>query len=144
MITITQKAAEKVQEIAAAEELQGQGLRLKVIGGGCAGFSYDLYFEDKPGEEDEIYEDKGKEFRWRLKASNGQVVAASSGAYAINADCEMAIDPIKKCAQGRGERREGEIGSFTTAVVLSSVIISCFAQHTRIYPSMVRSNSEVS
>src|SRR6185369_11598972 len=59
MITITQKAAEKVLEIATAEELHGQGLRLKVIGGGCAGFSYDLYFEDKPSEEDEVYEDKG-------------------------------------------------------------------------------------
>ena len=47
MITITEKAAEKVQEIASAEDLHGQGLRLRVIGGGCAGFSYDLYFEDK-------------------------------------------------------------------------------------------------
>src|SRR6185437_4398188 len=45
MITITPKAAEKVLEIAAAEELQGQGLRLRVIGGGCAGFPYDLYFD---------------------------------------------------------------------------------------------------
>jgi iron-sulfur cluster insertion protein len=59
MITITEKAAEKVNEIAVAEELGGQGLRLKVIGGGCAGFSYDLYFEDKPGEMDETFEDKG-------------------------------------------------------------------------------------
>ena len=59
MITITQKAAEKVQEIAQAEDLIGQGLRLRVVGGGCAGFSYDLYFEDKPGEMDEEFEDKG-------------------------------------------------------------------------------------
>ena len=34
MISITEKAAEKVQEIASAEELHGQGLRLRVIGGG--------------------------------------------------------------------------------------------------------------
>lgn len=59
MITITQKAADKVQEIAAAEDLVGQGLRLRVIGGGCAGFAYDLYFEDKPTELDEQFEDKG-------------------------------------------------------------------------------------
>ena len=45
MITITEKAAVKVKEIAEAESLLGQGLRLRVIGGGCAGFSYDLYFE---------------------------------------------------------------------------------------------------
>ncbi len=59
MITITQKAAEKVNEIAQAEDLIGQGLRLRVVGGGCAGFSYDLYFEDKPGDMDEEFEDKG-------------------------------------------------------------------------------------
>lgn len=59
MITITERAAEKVHEIAEAEDLKGQGLRLRVIGGGCAGFSYDLYFEDKPGEMDETFEDRG-------------------------------------------------------------------------------------
>ncbi len=59
MITITDKAAEKVKEIAAAEALEGQGLRLRVVGGGCAGFTYDLYFEDKLGEMDEEFEDKG-------------------------------------------------------------------------------------
>jgi iron-sulfur cluster insertion protein len=52
MITITEKAATKVREIAEAEALQGQGLRLRVIGGGCSGFTYDLYFEDKLGEMD--------------------------------------------------------------------------------------------
>src|SRR5579862_6124473 len=59
MITITEKAASKVKEIASAESLQGQGLRLKVVGGGCAGFSYDLYFEDKVGDMDEIFEHNG-------------------------------------------------------------------------------------
>ena len=59
MITITEKAAEKVKEIASSEALEGQGLRLRVIGGGCAGFSYDLYFEDKMGEMDEEFESRG-------------------------------------------------------------------------------------
>ena len=59
MITITEKAAAKVKEIAAAESLEGQGLRLRVVGGGCAGFSYDLYFEDSVTDMDEQYEDKG-------------------------------------------------------------------------------------
>ncbi len=57
MITITEKAASKVKEIADAEALAGQGLRLRVVGGGCAGFSYDLYFEDQIGELDEQYID---------------------------------------------------------------------------------------
>jgi iron-sulfur cluster insertion protein len=58
-ISITDKAAQKVLEIAAEEDLAGQGLRLRVIGGGCAGFNYDLYFEDTPTSMDEEFEDKG-------------------------------------------------------------------------------------
>ena len=53
MITITELAAGKVKEIADAEGLHGQGLRLRVLGGGCAGFQYDLYFEDAPTDMDE-------------------------------------------------------------------------------------------
>ncbi len=59
MITITDKAAEKVREIAAEDKLEGQALRLRILGGGCAGFNYDLYFEDKPIDTDETFEDKG-------------------------------------------------------------------------------------
>lgn len=59
MITITDRAAEKVKSIATEESLLGQGLRLRVMGGGCAGFNYDLYFEDAPTSMDEAFEDKG-------------------------------------------------------------------------------------
>ena len=54
MITITDRAASKVMEIAKEEDLLGQGLRLRVLGGGCAGFQYALYFEDKPTDMDEM------------------------------------------------------------------------------------------
>jgi uncharacterized protein YegP (UPF0339 family) len=46
----------------------------------------------------ETYEDKAKEFRWRCKASNGQIVASSSEGYKAKRDCEHAIDLIKKGA----------------------------------------------
>jgi iron-sulfur cluster insertion protein len=59
MISITPLAAEKVKDIAQAEGLNGQGLRLRVIGGGCAGFQYDLYFEDSPTDLDETFESHG-------------------------------------------------------------------------------------
>ena len=55
MITITDRAASKVKEIAEAEALTEQGLRLRVVGGGCAGFTYDLYF-DRPGQDDVVVE----------------------------------------------------------------------------------------
>lgn len=59
MISLTGVAAGKVKEISAAEGLEGQGLRLRVIGGGCAGFQYDLYFEDVPTDLDEKFESHG-------------------------------------------------------------------------------------
>jgi uncharacterized protein YegP (UPF0339 family) len=46
----------------------------------------------------EVYEDSGKQFRWRVKASNGQVVGSSSESYKAKADCEKAIDLVKKGA----------------------------------------------
>ena len=59
MISITTLAADKVKEISKSEGLEGQGLRLRVVGGGCAGFQYDLYFEDKPTDLDELFESHG-------------------------------------------------------------------------------------
>jgi uncharacterized protein YegP (UPF0339 family) len=44
----------------------------------------------------EIYEDNAKAFRWRLKASNGQVVAAANKGYKTKADCEKVVNLIKK------------------------------------------------
>jgi iron-sulfur cluster assembly accessory protein len=52
MLLITPTAATKVNEIRDAEGIEGSmALRLRVVGGGCAGFSYDLYF-DEPAEVD--------------------------------------------------------------------------------------------
>lgn len=59
MIAMTPLAASKVREISDTEGLTEQGLRLKVIGGGCAGFQYDLYFEDTPTDFDERFESHG-------------------------------------------------------------------------------------
>ena len=47
MVTITPVAASKVNEIRKDEGIaDNMPLRLRVVGGGCAGFSYDLYFEE--------------------------------------------------------------------------------------------------
>jgi uncharacterized protein YegP (UPF0339 family) len=43
----------------------------------------------------EVYEDAKKEHRWRLKASNGQVVASSSEGYKARADAEKAVETVK-------------------------------------------------
>ena len=45
----------------------------------------------------EMYEDKAGEFRFRLKARNGEVIATSEG-YKTKASCENGIDSVKKNA----------------------------------------------
>ena len=45
----------------------------------------------------EVYTDKGGEFRFRLKATNGQVIAVSEGYKAI-ASCLNGIESVKKNA----------------------------------------------
>ncbi|MBL9014915.1 MAG: iron-sulfur cluster insertion protein ErpA [Myxococcales bacterium] len=47
MVQITPVAAAKINEIRQAEGIEASmALRLRVVGGGCAGFSYDLYFDE--------------------------------------------------------------------------------------------------
>ena len=58
-LTLTSRAADKVKEIRDAEGLEGQGLRVRVIGGGCSGFSYDLFFEDEVTDLDQHFESHG-------------------------------------------------------------------------------------
>ena len=45
----------------------------------------------------ELYQDKAGEFRFRLKARNGQVIAVSEG-YTTKASCENGIASVKKNA----------------------------------------------
>ena len=45
----------------------------------------------------EVYRDKAGEFRFRLKATNGQIVAVGEG-YAAKAGCLNGIESVKKNA----------------------------------------------
>lgn len=56
MIQITEKAAQKIIEISDSEGIGHYVVRAKVMGGGCAGFSYDMSFDDQIGEMDEVIE----------------------------------------------------------------------------------------
>ena len=60
MVGLTAKAAEKVLEIKTAEGIEESfGLRLRVVGGGCSGFSYDLYFDQYAEGVDRTFESHG-------------------------------------------------------------------------------------
>jgi len=59
MITLTDKAVQKVQTIQQQEGKAGFALRLKVVGGGCSGYSYSMDLEQNPAPGDTVYEDHG-------------------------------------------------------------------------------------
>ena len=59
MITLTEKAVEKVRTLQQQEGKVGFALRLKVVGGGCSGYSYSLDFEAAGTEGDATFDDQG-------------------------------------------------------------------------------------
>lgn len=52
MITITEEATKKINELLAEENDPNMKLRMFVQGGGCAGFSYGFTFESEQNEDD--------------------------------------------------------------------------------------------
>lgn len=44
----------------------------------------------------EVYQDKKKEWRWRLRASNNKAIADSGEGYKEKSDCLHGIDLVKK------------------------------------------------
>ncbi|GAA1597344.1 MULTISPECIES: YegP family protein [Kribbella] len=46
----------------------------------------------------ELYKDKSGEFRFRLKAGNGEIIATSSESYGTKASALNGIDSIKRNA----------------------------------------------
>lgn len=59
MLTLTDKAIQKLKEIADEEGISKLSVRIKIVGSGCAGFSYDMYFEDNQTSLDEIFSQDG-------------------------------------------------------------------------------------
>jgi iron-sulfur cluster assembly protein len=59
MITITDRAADKVREFMASEDDDATALRIAIEGGGCSGFQYALGFDSGPQEGDEVVEMQG-------------------------------------------------------------------------------------
>ncbi|MGM0576808.1 MAG: HesB/IscA family protein [Myxococcota bacterium] len=59
MITLTNPAAEKIRNMATQHEMQENGVRVMVVGGGCSGLTYDMDFETEPKDGDEVFESDG-------------------------------------------------------------------------------------
>lgn len=59
MITLSETAAKKLTELRLEEGKPEWGLRVRVVGGGCSGFSYELGWEDQAAEGDNVIESRG-------------------------------------------------------------------------------------
>ncbi len=59
MITLTETAAKKISDLKLEEGKPEWGLRIRLVGGGCSGMSYDLGWEDQAAEDDEVLESQG-------------------------------------------------------------------------------------
>lgn len=54
-------------------------------------------FEQQKNPKFEVYKDKAGEFRFRLKARNGEIIASSEG-YTAKASCLNGIESVRKNA----------------------------------------------
>jgi uncharacterized protein YegP (UPF0339 family) len=54
--------------------------------------------EDPPKLKFEVYKDKAGEFRWRLKAANGEILAVPGQGYKAKADAKNGIEVVQKSA----------------------------------------------
>lgn len=59
VITLTDRAADRVKHIMANAETPKVGVRLGVKNGGCAGMEYTMEYADSQDPLDEVVEDKG-------------------------------------------------------------------------------------
>jgi len=59
VITLSDRAAERVKEIMANTKESILGVRIGVASGGCAGMSYVMEYAKKANANDEVIEDKG-------------------------------------------------------------------------------------
>jgi iron-sulfur cluster assembly accessory protein len=59
MLTMTEIAAKKVGELRLEEGKPEWGLRIRIVGGGCSGMSYELGWEEQETEGDSVIEAHG-------------------------------------------------------------------------------------
>lgn len=59
LITLTENAAEAVQDLLKKRELEDHALRVFIAGGGCGGYQYGMAIEAQPRDTDTIFEQFG-------------------------------------------------------------------------------------
>lgn len=59
MFGVTKQAADEIKKLLSAEDMTGGFLRVRVVPGGCSGFSYEMGFDDETDESDKVFEEQG-------------------------------------------------------------------------------------
>ena len=59
MFTVTTKATEEIKKLLSEENIPNAVLRVRVVPGGCSGFSYEMGFDDETEESDKLFENEG-------------------------------------------------------------------------------------
>ncbi|HSC34872.1 MAG: iron-sulfur cluster insertion protein ErpA [Candidatus Dadabacteria bacterium] len=59
MFSVTEKAAEEIKKLLSEENIPNAVLRVRVVPGGCSGFSYEMGFDDETGDSDKLFENGG-------------------------------------------------------------------------------------
>jgi iron-sulfur cluster insertion protein len=59
MVTLTETAAKKISELRLEEGKPEWGLRIRLVGGGCSGMSYELGWDDTAAADDNVVESHG-------------------------------------------------------------------------------------
>ena len=106
MLTITPKAAEKIQDFIKAEEsIKGKSLRLKVAPSGCAGYEYKIAFDDK-GASDKVLPQNG--FDVIVDAESLKFVEQATIDYAEDETSSgfRIKNPIEKGSCGCGKSKQ--------------------------------------
>lgn len=79
ILGITERAAEKALALAEREGTPGAALRVRVVAGGCSGFSYQLGFEEAPVDGDLVIEAHG--LRVHVDARSAPLLEGSTLAF---------------------------------------------------------------
>ncbi len=59
MLTVTTKAADEIKRLLSAEDIPDAVLRVRIVPGGCSGFSYEMGFDDETEDSDQLIEHEG-------------------------------------------------------------------------------------
>ena len=76
VIGVTEQAAAKAIQLGSREGYKDPCLRLRVLAGGCSGFSYKLSFEDGAANDDHVVEVHG--LRLLIDPKSAPIVAGST------------------------------------------------------------------